>query len=187
MLVYKLAPVDTDLFPEGLEQPDTVDAAAGRAGRRGIHRDLPRARNLLIVPRQPDAQRCLPGQPVAIAADFPHGGPERAPGLPSSPDLKKPQTLTLPDGETLTLEPVVRVKGASWSRTSTLAPFLLNNDLSAGVPGILEDLHLQYLLPPFHAGWSLRRRSNHLKCLEEVSQALWQAHRGGPLAGSPYA
>ena len=27
---------------------------------------------------------------------------------------------------------------------------LLNNDLTAGPPGILEDLHEQYLLPPLH-------------------------------------
>ena len=36
---------------------------------------------------------------------------------------------------------------------------LLNNDLSAGVPGILEELHERYLLPPLHAGWSVRRKS----------------------------
>jgi glutamate--cysteine ligase len=47
---------------------------------------------------------------------------------------------------------------------------LLNNDLSAGVPGILEDLHEQYLLPPLHAGWSIRRKSKHFECYEEVSK-----------------
>ena len=47
---------------------------------------------------------------------------------------------------------------------------LLNNDLSAGPPGILEDLHEQYLLPPLHAGWSVRRKSNHFKSYEDVSK-----------------
>ena len=47
---------------------------------------------------------------------------------------------------------------------------LLNNDLSAGIPGILEDLHEQYLLPPLHAGWSVRRKSNHFQSYEEVSK-----------------
>jgi glutamate--cysteine ligase len=32
-----------------------------------------------------------------------------------------------------------------------------------GVPGILEDLHEQYLLPPLHAGWPTRRKSTHFK------------------------
>jgi glutamate--cysteine ligase len=47
---------------------------------------------------------------------------------------------------------------------------LLNNDLSAGIPGILEDLHEQYLLPPLHAGWSTRRKSTHFACYEEVAK-----------------
>jgi glutamate--cysteine ligase len=47
---------------------------------------------------------------------------------------------------------------------------LLNNDLSAGAPGILEDMHEQYLLPPLHAGWSVRRKSTHFKSYEEVAK-----------------
>jgi glutamate--cysteine ligase len=47
---------------------------------------------------------------------------------------------------------------------------LLNHDLSAGIPGILEDLHEQYLLPPLHAGWSVRRKSQHFHSYEEVSK-----------------
>ena len=49
---------------------------------------------------------------------------------------------------------------------------LLNNDLSAGVPGILEETYEQYLLPPLHAGWPTRRKSTHFKCYEEVAKRL---------------
>jgi len=34
----------------------------------------------------------------------------------------------------------------------------------------LEDLHEQYLLPPLHAGWSVRRKSKHFECYEEVAK-----------------
>jgi glutamate--cysteine ligase len=47
---------------------------------------------------------------------------------------------------------------------------LLNNDLSSGIPGILEEIHEQYLLPPLHAGWSVRRKSNHFRSYEEVAK-----------------
>ena len=47
---------------------------------------------------------------------------------------------------------------------------LLNNDLTAGTPGILEDLHEQYLLPPLHAGWAIRRKTNHFQAYEEVAK-----------------
>jgi glutamate--cysteine ligase len=47
---------------------------------------------------------------------------------------------------------------------------LLNNDLSAGAPGILEELHEQFLLPPLHGGWSVRRKTNHFQSYEEVAK-----------------
>jgi glutamate--cysteine ligase len=47
---------------------------------------------------------------------------------------------------------------------------LLNNDLSAGIPGMLEDLHEQYLLPPLHAGWAVRRKTHHFQSYEEVAK-----------------
>ena len=47
---------------------------------------------------------------------------------------------------------------------------LLNNDLSGGIPDVLKDLHEQYLLPPLHAGWSVRRKSQHFRAYEEVAK-----------------
>ena len=87
-----------------------------------------------------------------------------------SPDLKKATTLKLPDGETLTLEPVIRTRGRVGVKDFDPCTILLNNDLVTGVPGILEDLNEQYLLPPLHASWSTRRRSTHFKTYEEVAK-----------------
>jgi glutamate--cysteine ligase len=47
---------------------------------------------------------------------------------------------------------------------------LLNDDLSAGIPDVLKHLHEQYLLPPLHAGWAQRRKSQHFRAYEEVSK-----------------
>jgi hypothetical protein len=47
---------------------------------------------------------------------------------------------------------------------------LLNNDLSRGVPRVLQHLHEQYLLPPLHAGWTVRRKSRHFQSYEEVAK-----------------
>ena len=64
---------------------------------------------------------------------------------------------TLPDGSAITVEPLVRTRGRLGLKDFDPCTILLNNDLSAGAPGILEELYEQYLLPPLHAGWSLRR------------------------------
>jgi glutamate--cysteine ligase len=47
---------------------------------------------------------------------------------------------------------------------------LLNNDLATGVPRALQHLHEQYLLPPLHAGWTVRRKSQHFQCYEDVAK-----------------
>jgi glutamate--cysteine ligase len=65
---------------------------------------------------------------------------------------------------------VVRTKRRLGLKHFDPCTILLNNDLAAGTPGILEDLHEQYLLPPVHAGWSVRRKSNHFHSYEEVSK-----------------
>jgi hypothetical protein len=50
---FKLAPVDTDLFPERLQPPDAADAAAGGAGGDGGDReDLPRSQEPAAGARQ---------------------------------------------------------------------------------------------------------------------------------------
>ncbi len=35
---------------------------------------------------------------------------------------------------------------------------------------MLQNLHEQYLLPPLHAGWTVRRKSHHLRSYEEVAK-----------------
>jgi len=87
-----------------------------------------------------------------------------------SPDITEPTTLTLPTGEQITLEPLVRTDRRLGLKNFDPCTILLNNDLSAGTPGMLEDLNEQHLLPPLHAGWSVRRKSRHFRAYEEVSK-----------------
>jgi glutamate--cysteine ligase len=74
----------------------------------------------------------------------------------------------LPTGESLTIEPLIRSDHRLGLKDFDPCTILLNNDLSVGVPGILEDLHEQHLLPPLHAGWSVRRKSRHFQAYEEI-------------------
>jgi glutamate--cysteine ligase len=69
----------------------------------------------------------------------------------------------LPDGNMLVVEPLVRSPNGRRLGLKDFDPctILLNNDLSAGIPDILQNIHEQSLLPPLHAGWALRRKSNH--------------------------
>jgi glutamate--cysteine ligase len=84
--------------------------------------------------------------------------------------IKEPTRLELPDGSTLTLEPLIRTRHRLGLKDFDPCTILLNNDLSGGIPAVLENLHEQYLLPPLHAGWAVRRKSKHFHSYEEVAK-----------------
>ena len=167
---FKLAPVDTNLFPNGwniLTQP--MLPLAVQAAQAAIEKICPEARNLLIVPDNHIHNTFYLSNLAQLRRVFQMAGLNVRIGS-ISPDVKKSVTMDLPHGESITLEPVVRTKGRIGVKDFDPCTILLNNDLRAGVPGILEDLHQQYLLPPLHAGWSSRRKSAHAKAFEEVSK-----------------
>ena len=57
-----------------------------------------------------------------------------------------------------------------------LCAILLNNDLSAGIPDILKNLDEQFVLPPVHAGWAMRRKSNHFAAYDEIADEFAQLY-----------
>ena len=67
------------------------------------------------------------------------------------------------------LEPLVRSRYRLGLAGFEPCAVLLNNDLSAGIPQILQNLHEQVVLPPLHAGWAVRRKSNHFAAYDEVA------------------
>ena len=56
--------------------------------------------------------------------------------------------ITLADGQKIVLEPLERSQRRLGLKNFDPCSILLNNDLSAGIPAVLENLHEQYLLPP---------------------------------------
>jgi glutamate--cysteine ligase len=167
---FKLAPVDTDLFPSGWNNltPSMLPLAV-QAAMAAIEKICPEARNLLIIPENNTRNTFYLSSLAQLRRVFHMAGLNVRIGS-ISPDVKKNTTIELPNGESITLEPVVRNRGRLGVKDFDPCTILLNNDLAAGVPGILEDLHEQYLLPPLHAGWSTRRKSKHFKSYEEVSK-----------------
>src|SRR6185436_17018887 len=84
--------------------------------------------------------------------------------------ITAPTQVVMPDGDSLTLEPLVRTCGRLGLKDFDPCTILLKNDLSAGLPRVLENLHEQYLLPPLHAGWAVRRMPHHFQAYEEVAK-----------------
>ncbi|MBX9836242.1 MAG: glutamate--cysteine ligase, partial [Burkholderiaceae bacterium] len=171
---FKLAPVDTNLFPGGWNNltPEMLPLAV-QAAMAAIEKICPEARNLLIIPENHTRNNACNTAYLSSVAQlqriFSMGGLNVRVGS-ISPEVKETTVIELPSGERITLEPVLRSRHRLGLKHFDPCTILLNNDLSAGPPGILEDLHEQYLLPPLHAGWSVRRKSHHFRSYEEVSK-----------------
>ncbi|MDO5692908.1 MAG: glutamate--cysteine ligase [Pseudomonadota bacterium] len=167
---FKLAPVDTNLYPDGWHNLSAdVLPLAVQAAQAAIEKICPEARNLLIVPENGKPGSFYLASLARLQEIFRMAGLNVRFGS-IDPSVKRSQSVPLPDGETLTLEPAQRTRYRLGLKHFDPCTILLNNDLSAGAPGILEDLHEQYLLPPLQAGWSVRRKSRHFQCYEEVSK-----------------
>jgi glutamate--cysteine ligase len=167
---FKLAPVDTNLFPGGWNNltPEMLPLAV-QSAMAAIEKICPEARNLLVIPENHTRNTFYLSNVAQLQRIFHMAGLNVRIGS-INPEIKKPTKVELPNGETVLLEPVIRSKHRLGLKDFDPCTILLNNDLSAGIPGILEDIHEQYLLPPLHAGWSVRRKSNHFHSYEEVSK-----------------
>jgi len=167
---FKLAPVDTNLYPAGWNNltPPMLPLAV-QAAMAAIEKICPEARNLLIIPENDRRDSFYLSNVAQLRHIFHMAGLNVRIGS-IDPDIKKITTITLPGGDSVRLEPVIRGKRRLGVKDFDPCTILLNNDLSAGVPGILEDLHEQYLLPPLHAGWFTRRKSRHFQSYEEVAK-----------------
>ncbi|MBD3893871.1 glutamate--cysteine ligase [Hydrogenophaga sp.] len=166
---FKLAPVETRLHPDGWDHlaPEMLPLAV-QAAMAAIEKICPEAKNLLLVPRSTE-DRCYLSNLAQLRRIFYQAGLNVRIGSLSN-QIKAPTTIELPDGASVTLEPLIRNKRRLGLKNFDPCTIVLNNDLSAGVPGILEELHEQYLLPPLHASWSTRRKSRHSKAYEEVAK-----------------
>ena len=167
---FKLAPVDTNLYPGGWNNltPAMLPLAV-QAAMAAIEKICPEARNLLIIPENQKRNTLYLSNIAQLRRIFHMAGLNVRIGS-IDPDIKKITTVDLPNGDSVKLEPVIRGRRRLGVKDFDPCTILLNNDLRAGVPGILEDLHEQYLLPPLHAGWFTRRKSRHFQSYEEVAK-----------------
>ncbi|MFM7633501.1 MAG: glutamate--cysteine ligase [Betaproteobacteria bacterium] len=169
---FKLAPVDTNLYPGGFNNiAQEMLPLAVQAAMAAIDKYCPDARNLLLIPERHTRNTFYLQNVARLIQIFRQTGLIVRLGSLSE-EIKSPTTLDLPDGGTLTLEPLVRSANGRRLGLKNFDPctILLNNDLSAGIPSILEGLHEQTLLPPLHAGWAIRRKTNHFAAYDEIAK-----------------
>ena len=167
---FKLAPVDTNLYPDGWNNltPEMLPLGV-QAAMAAIEKICPEARNLLVVPDNHTQNSFYLANILQLKRIFHQAGLNVRFGS-LDPAIKTSTTRKLPTGETITLEPLIRTDRRLGLKDFDPCTILLNNDLLAGIPGMLEDIHEQFLLPPLHASGSVRSKATHFKAYEEVAK-----------------
>jgi len=172
---FKLAPVDMNLFPGGFNNlsEDALPCAV-QATQVAIERTCPDARKLLLIPERHTRNVFYLQNVARLVRLLAIPGLEVRVGTLLD-EVTRPTSISLPGGERLTLEPVIRRGDRVGLDGFDPCIVLLNNDLSAGIPPLLTGLDPgQTLLPPLHAGWAVRRKSNFFQCYDEVAEQFAQ-------------
>lgn len=166
---FKLAPVDTNLFPAGFNNLNQAfRPLCQQAVQSAAERICRTARRAILIPENHTRNMRYLESVAALAHIMDLSGFETRIGS-LLPDLEQPLVIDLPDGQSLTLEPLQR-KGDKLAIGDFEPCFiLLNNDLSGGRPAILENL-AQPVVPPLALGWSDRLKSSHFAHYHRIVQ-----------------
>jgi len=175
---FKLAPVDTNLFPAGFNNLcETFLPLSIQAASVAIEKICPEAKKVMIIAESHTRNIFYLKNIYALSEILKNSGLEVKIGT-IDPEIKERLSLTVDKDLIIEIEPITRNgdyvsividKEVSYKPCA----IILNNDLSGGEPEILKGIN-QNLIPPLNAGWHKRRKSDHFtqynKVVDEFSQ-----------------
>ncbi len=166
---FKLAPVDTNLFPGGFNNlnpaflPLCVQAVQAAADRL-----CPKACRILVIAESHTRNMFYLESLASLANILEKAGFHVRVGT-LLPEITAATPMDLPSGRKLVLEPLIREDDCLKVKGYAPCFVLLNNDLSSGSPPILRGLK-QPVLPPLAMGWFNRLKSTHFGHYHQVAQ-----------------
>ena len=165
---FKLAPVDTNLFPAGFNNlnPDLLPLAC-HATQSAMQRLCPNANQVLIIPEN-HTRNLFYLESVATLEHIIRQSGYLVKIGSLLPDIGDGRTIDLPSGRKVHLEPLRRENDQLRVDDTVPCVVLLNNDLSSGRPAILENLQ-QQIIPALELGWSTRLKSQHFAVYRDLA------------------
>ena len=166
---FKLAPVDTNLFPGGFNNlnPAFMPLCV-QAIQTAVERVCAEARGVLLVPENHTRNQFYLANVATLEGILRQAGMNVRIGS-LNPEIAGPTVITLEDGRALRFEPIVRKGRRVGTEDFDPCMVLLNNDLSAGAPAVLRNID-QPVAPPLASGWYNRRKSHHFDVYRRVAQ-----------------
>lgn len=164
---FKLAPVDTNLFPAGFNNlnPDFAPLCI-QAFQQAIERYCPTAAGLVLIPENHTRNQYYLQNLATLASLIRRAG-FRVEIASIDPALTETTTLPVEGNEPLIIHPLERDGDRVYVDDFIPCSVLLNNDLSGGRPEILDGID-QPVIPPLSLGWTHRLKSQHFEVYDEV-------------------
>ena len=169
---FKLAPVDTNLFPGGFNNLcETFVPLSIQAASVAIEKFCPDAKKILIIPENHTRNTFYLKNLYSLHNILSKAGLEVRFGSINN-EVQAPEVITIEPDKSITLEPINKKDHGIIIHNDDSSVFrpcaiLLNNDLSVSIPNELKDID-QHIIPPLNAGWITRRKSNHFKFYDDV-------------------
>ena len=183
---FKLSVVDTNLFPGGFNNlSEHALPLAVQAMSAAVERRCPDARRFLLIPESHTRNTYYLSNVSRLVALLKQSGLEVRIGT-LIPEITQPTPIDLPDGSQLLLEPLQRRNDRLGVEGFDPCAILLNNDLSAGIPAVLSGIKGQQIIPPLHAGWSVRRKSQHFAAYSSVVRQFAERLQIDPWVLDPF-
>jgi len=165
---YKLAPVDTNLFPAGFNNLNPAfESLCIQAVQLAVERLSCQVDRILIIPEKHTRNLFYLESLATLQQIVEKAGFEVKLGSVAE-DVPEPVTIELESGKSVFLEPLQRNEGKISVGDFIPELIVLNNDLSSGRPEILESLD-QTVTPAMGLGWSNRLKSVHFRHYQEIA------------------
>ena len=166
---YKIAPVDTNLFPSGFNNLNSsFESLCIHAAQMAIeHTQLP-IDKILIIPENHTRNLFYLENIASLQSIIQKAGFEVRIGTLME-DIATPTRIELDSSNTVLLEPIRRDQNRILVDNFNPDLILLNNDLTGGEPDMFKNIE-QKITPPTSLGWSSRLKSNHFNFYQKVAK-----------------
>ena len=166
---YKIAPVDTNLFPSGFNNLNSsFESLCIHAAQMAIeHTQLP-IDKILIIPENHTRNLFYLENIASLQSIIQKAGFEVRIGTLME-DITTPTRIELDSSNTVLLEPIRRDQNRILVDNFNPDLILLNNDLTGGEPDMFKNIE-QKITPPTSLGWSSRLKSNHFNFYQKVAK-----------------
>jgi glutamate--cysteine ligase len=168
----RLVPVDTNLFPAGFNNLSPSGAArAGRYFKAFLSEHYPQAKKILLIPENHTRNLSYLQNLWRLKEILTDAGAEVAIGSLTA-EMGKPLELVSSEGKAL-VEYAVAKQGGRVVADGGFTPdiILMNNDMTAGIPDVIQGIS-QPVIPSPEVGWWQRRKSVHFCAYQQLAKSF---------------